>query len=160
MWSIDAFLYFYYFTFSLVFFSHLDFLPLLSLSMFSLLYSFLLLAFSSLPLLLFMDTPFYTVCQCGIYPFCPLTVSGFLAFCGHLSRTTHSLAGCPTITSAQSVLVALLSISKQNYLSCFLPLSVFVSPQWIRIKLSHHLPQCHASSGPNPHLPLLGEMSS
>ena len=28
--------------------------------------------------LLFMTTPFYTICHCGIYPFCPSTVFGSL----------------------------------------------------------------------------------
>ena len=156
MWSINAYPYSYCFAFSLVFFSHLVFLPFLSLFVFSLLYSFLLLTFFPL---------FY----CSWLPhFIPFVIVGFthfvsqpfLASCGHLSKTAYSPTSCPTISSAQSVLVAPLSISKQNYLSCFLPLSVFVLPQWIRIKLPHHLPLQHPSSGLSPHLSLLGEKPS
>ena len=115
--------------------------------------------------LLFLPSPFYCSWIPPFIPsvnvgFTPFVPQPFLASCGHLSRTAHSLAGCPAITSTQSVLVAPLSISKQNYLSCFLHLSVFVSPQWIRIKLPHHLPLWHESCGHNPHLPLLGEMPS
>ena len=130
-------------------------------------FSFSLCVFSSLffPTSCFSCLPFYCLWLC---PFIPSAIVGFtffvhqpfLASCEHLSRTTHSLAGCLAITFAQSVLVAPLSISRENYLSYFFPLSVFVSPQWIRIKLPHHLPLWHASSGPSPHLPLLGEMSS
>ena len=77
-WFIDACLYFYHITFSLVFFFyHLVFL------------SFLFPLYSFLPLLLallfffpptpqlFMATPFYTVCHYGIYPFYPSTIFGF-----------------------------------------------------------------------------------
>ena len=99
------------------------------------------------PLLLFMATPLYIVCYCMIYPFC-------------LYRTAHQRVSCPTTTSAQDVLVAPLFISEQNYLFCFLPLSVLISPIWIRIKPSLHLPLWHALSGPSPYLPLLDEMSS
>ena len=60
-----------------------------------------------------------------------------LASYGCPFRTTDWLAGCPATTSAKSVLVAPLSIPKQNYLSCFLPLSVFTSLIRIRIKLPH-----------------------
>ena len=77
MWSIGATLYSYCFTFSLVFFSHLVFLPFLSLSMFSILFFFLLLACLA-SILLFMATPFYTIYHYGIYPFCPSIVSDFL----------------------------------------------------------------------------------
>ena len=42
-----------------------------------------------------------------------------------------------------------------SYLSLF-----FTSLIWIRIKPCHYLPLWHASSDPNPHLPLLGEMPS
>ena len=42
-----------------------------------------------------------------------------------------------------------------SYLSLF-----FTSFIWIRIKPLHYLPLWHASSDPNPYLPLLGEMSS
>ena len=150
-WCIPLFL---LFTFSLVsfliFLSFLLFFPCIPL--FSIL--------SCLPLassFTIHGCPLYIVCHCGIYPFCPLTV---LAPYGHPSRTTYQLASYPTITSAQNVLVAPLSISKQNYLSCFLPLSVLVLPIWIRIKLFHNLPLWHASSGLSQYLPLLGEMPS
>ena len=93
----------------------------------------------------------------GFTPFVP---QPFLASYEHLSRTAHYHAGCPAITSAQSMLVAPFSISRQSFLSCFLPLSILILPLWIRIKLSHHLPLWHASSGPRPHIPLLGEMLS
>lgn len=156
MWSIDVCLYSYCFTFSLVFFSHLVFLPFLSLSVFSLLYFFLLLAFFPLFYCSWLP-PFIPSVIVGFTPF---VSQPFLASYGHLSKTAHSSTSCPAITFAQSVLVAPLSISKQNYLSCFLPLSVFVLPQWIRIKLPHHLPLQHASSGPSPHLSLLGEKPS
>ena len=49
----------------------------------------------------------------------------FLAPYGYPSRTVHWPAGYSATTIAQSVLVAPLSILRQNYLSCFLPLSVF-----------------------------------
>ena len=90
-------------------------------------------------------------------PFCPLL---FLAPYGHPSKTAHYPVSCPATTSTQSVLVAPFSISRQNYLSCFLPLFALVLPLWMRIKLPHHLPLWHASSGPNPYLTLLGEMPS
>ena len=89
-----------------------------------------------------------------------LSPQPFLASCGHLSKIAHSLACYLAITFAQSVLVAPFSIFRKNYLSCFLPLFFFVSPQWIRIKLPQNLPLWYASSGPNLHLPLLGEMPS
>ena len=84
----------------------------------------------------------------------------FLAPYWYPFRTTHEPAGCLTSTSAQSVLVVPLSILRQNYLSYFLPLSILVLPMWKRIKLPHHLPLWHASSGPSPYLPLLDEMPS
>ena len=135
----------------------------LLLSLFT--FSFSLHVFSSLffptscllPLFYCLWLPFYTVCHYRIYNLCPSIVFGFL---WATLQDCPLTAGCLGITSTQSVLVAPLSISRQNYLSCFLPLSIFVSPQWIRIKLPHHRPLWHASSGPSPHLPLLGEMSS
>ena len=42
----------------------------------------------------------------------------------------------------------------------FLTLSIITSLIRIRIKPLHYLPLWHASSGPSPYLPLLGEMSS
>ena len=76
-WSIDACLYFYHITFSLVFFFyHLVFLSFLfPLHVFSSLFFPTSYFLSSL--LLFMVTPFYTVCHCGIYPFCLSTIFGF-----------------------------------------------------------------------------------
>ena len=51
--------------------------------------------------------------------------------------------------------------SRKRYkMQCLQPFSIFVSPQWIRIKLPHYLSLRHASSGPGPNLPLLDEMSS
>ena len=136
MWSIDACLYFYHITFSLVFF----FYHLVFLSFLFPLRVFFSLFFSTSPpcfafflpplLLLFIAIPFYTVCHYGIHPFCPSTVFGFL---WASLQDCHYPTSCSTITFVQSVLVAPLSISKQNYLSCFLPLSVSILPQWIRI---------------------------
>jgi len=87
-WFIGACLYFYHITFSLVFF-----LPLSLFYLFFSLPCFLLpilfyLSFIFPPLLLFMATPFYTICHYEIYPFCPSTVFGFL---------WASLQECPLI---------------------------------------------------------------
>ena len=143
------------FTFSIVFFLiFLSFLLSLLVFFFPLLFLFYLSPPSSL---IVYGCPFYIVYHCRIYPFVPQL---FLAPYGHPSKTTHYPAGCPATTSTQSVLVAPLSISRQNYLSCFLPLFALVLPLWIRIKLPHHLPLWHTSSGPNQYLPLLGEMPS
>ena len=156
MWSIDACLYSYHTNFSQVFF-YLVFLSFLFLSS-----CFLLPILSHL---LLLASPFY----CSLLPpFIPSAIiefnhfvpQPFLASYGHLFRIAHHPAGCPAITSTQSMLVASLSISRQSFLSCFLPLSILVLPLWIRIKLSHHLPLWHASSGTRPHIPLLGEMLS
>ena len=142
------------FTFSLVSFiifpSFLLFFPCIPL--FSIL-SFLPLASS----FTIHDHPYISFAIVGFTPFVP---QPFLAPYGHPSRTTHQLVGCLATTSAQNVLVAPLSISRQNYLSWFLPLSVLVLPIWIRIKLFQHLPLWHALSGLNPYLPLLDEMPS
>ena len=124
---------------------------------FPLLFLFLLLAFLIPPFLLFMATRFIPF---SIVEFGPFVPQPFLAPDGHPSRTTHLPAGCPPITSTQSMLVAPLSISRQNYLPCFLPFSVLVLPIWIRIKLPHHVPLWHASSDFSPYLPILGEIPS
>ena len=106
---------------------------------------------------LFTTTPFYTIYHGGVYYFYPSIAFSSL-WCP--SKTAHWLTGCSATTSAQNVLVALLSIPRKNCLSCFLPLSVFTPLIQIRVKLPHYLPLCHALSGPSPYLPLLGEMSS
>ena len=138
---------------------------LLSLSIFS----FSLRVFSSLFFLTSCFFFFFSYFYCSWLPhFIPSSIiefthfvpQPFFASCWHLSKITHYPVGCPVITSTQSVLVVPLSIFKQNYLSYFLPLSVSVLPQWIRIKLPHHLPLWQASSGHSSHLPLLGEMLS
>ena len=138
---------------------------LLSLwSSFSLFFIFLCFLLSNLFLLLLSFLPYYSWLPFFIPPaiieFTSFVPQPFLASCGHFSRTAHYPIDYPTITSIQSVLVAPLSISRQNYLSCSSPLSVLVPFQWIKIKLPHHLPLWHASSDPSPHLPLLGEMPS
>ena len=126
-----------------------------NLSLFSFLfpmYSFVFFSYFFLPLtpppLLFMATPFIS------FPLWDLPLSSlnrFLAPYRYPSRTAHQLAGYPATTSAQSMLVAPLSISRKNYLSCFLPLSVLVLLIWITIKLSHHLPLWRVLSGHSPY---------
>ena len=150
MWSINAFLYSYHlylFGFSV----HAFFLSILSFL------SFYLSLLSFLSLSLFTTTTFYTIYHCGVYHFY-LSIAFSSFWCP--SRTAHWPAGYSTTTSIQSVLVAPLSIPRKNCFSCFLPLSIFTPLIQIRVKLPHHLPLCHASSGPSPYLPLLGEMSS
>ena len=136
-----------------IFFLSLVFLCILSFSPF---FCFFLPFLLSVPFT-FTATPFYTICHCGIYHFFPQLL---LAPYGYPSRTSHCPAGYPATASAQSVLVAPLSIPRQNYLSCFLPLLVFTLPIYLRIKLPNDLPLWHALSGSSPYLPLLGEMSS
>ena len=130
-------------------------------SSFSLFFIFLCFLFSILFLLLaFFCSPYCSSLPPFILPaiieFTSFVPQPFLASCGHFSRTAHYPVGYPVITSTQSVLVAPLSISKQNYLSWSSPFSILIPFQWIRIKLPHHLLLWHASSDPNPHLPFFG----
>ena len=136
------------------------FLPLVSLWFFC---AFFLFFLSTSPS--FCSSPFH----CSQLPlFIPFTIVGFTIFIPQLllphyacpSSTAHWPVNCPATTSTQSVLVAPLSIPRQNCLSCFLPLFVFTSLIRIRIKPPHYIPLWHASSGPSIYLPLLGEMSS
>ena len=94
-------------------------------------------SFLSSPISLFTTTPFYTICHGEIYHFCPSTT---LAPYGCPSKIAHWPVGCRATTSTQNVLVAPLSIPRQNCLFCFLPLFVFTSLIQIKIKFSHHLP--------------------
>ena len=135
------------FTFSpvsfLIFLSFLFFFPCIPL------FSFLIFFYLSPP-------PLYCSWLPLIYHFplwdLPLSsLNHFLAPYRYPSRTAHQLAGYPATTSAQSMLVAPLSISRKNYLSCFLPLSVLVLLIWITIKLSHHLPLWRVLSGHSPY---------
>ena len=146
-WSIDACLYSYH-----SYFSSLWFFSVYSFSLFFLFF---------LPFLLFPSLftlpPFYTICHYGIYPFYPSTIFGslwvFYQDCPLACQLpSHYLwskwVGCATLHS------------QTKLLACFLPLSIFTSPIWIKIKLPHHIPLWHASSGLSPYLPLLGEMST
>ena len=127
-----------------------------NLSLFSFLfpmYSFVFFSYFFLPL---TPPPLYCSWLPLIYHFplwdLPLSsLNHFLAPYRYPSRTAHQLAGYPATTSAQSMLVAPLSISRKNYLSCFLPLSVLVLLIWITIKLSHHLPLWRVLSGHSPY---------
>ena len=127
-----------------------------NLSLFSFLfpmYSFVFFSYFFLPL---TPPPLYCSWLPLIYHFplwdLPLSsLNCFLAPYRYPSRTAHQLAGYPATTSAQSMLVAPLSISRKNYLSCFLPLSVLVLLIWITIKLSHHLPLWRVLSGHSPY---------
>ena len=127
-----------------------------NLSLFSFLfpmYSFVFFSYFFLPL---TPPPLYCSWLPLIYHFpwwdLPLSsLNRFLAPYRYPSRTAHQLAGYPATTSAQSMLVAPLSISRKNYLSCFLPLSVLVLLIWITIKLSHHLPLWRVLSGHSPY---------
>ena len=109
------------FTFSLVFF-------LIFLLLFSFVFSCIPLSFFSTscipPPLLFMAIPFYTICHCGIYPFCPLTV--FVSLWASLQDcplacqlSSHYLypecAGCTTLHFQTKLLVLFLI----SLCSCF-----------------------------------------
>ena len=120
--------------------------------LFSILSSLLL---SCLPPLLFMVTNFYTVCHYRIYPFYPSTVFCFLWASLQDCPLTYQLSnhyiclkcvGCTTLHFQKKLFVLFLT----SHSFCFTLIN------WI--KLSHHLPLWHASSGPSPHLPLLDEM--
>ena len=120
------------FTFSFVFFLiFLSFLFSLPIFFFHLFFLFYLLPPSSLPV------HGYSFISSTIVGFTPFVPQLFMAPYGHPSKTAHYSTSCPTTTSTQSVLVAPLSISRQNYLSYFLPLFALVLPLWIRIKLPH-----------------------
>ena len=143
-------------TFSLAFF-YLVFLPFPFLSMFSLFYSVLPLAFFPTTPPTVYGYPFYTVCHYRIYNFCPSTIFGFL---------WASLQDCPLACRLSSHYLCTKCVDcttlhfQTKLLVLFLNSFSFVSTQWIRFKLPHHLPLWHASSDLSPHLPLLGEMSS
>ena len=77
MWSIDACLSSYCFIFPLWFSFNLSFLSFVSLCFLSL-YSFFSTSCVLPSPLLFMATPFNTICHHGIYLFCPSTVFSFL----------------------------------------------------------------------------------
>ena len=145
------------------------FLPLMSLWFFYIFFFFLLLFYLFfflslvLPSFYFLfftihSNPFYIICHGGIYYSYPSTAFGFLwvsfqdcplacqlrSYC-HCSKCV----GCTTLYSRKKLFVLFLTSL------CF-----FTSFIWIRIKPLHYLPLWHASSGPSPYLPLLGEIPS
>ena len=102
-----------------------------------------------------------------LWPFIPPTMVGFtiftlqplLARCGRPSKTTDWLTNCPATTITLCWLHHT-SFSDKNGLSCLLPLFIFITLIWIRVKPLPYLPLWHAFSGSSLYLLILGEMSS
>ena len=115
----------------------------------------LFLAFVPPPSLLFTTMAFNTACRDRIYPFYPLIAFGSL----------QALPRLPTSLPAAQPLplhcVGYITPHSQTkvVLFCLLPLFVFNTLIWIRVKSLPHLLLWHASNGSNSCLLLLGEMS-
>ena len=126
---------------------------------------FFLFFFFALPLFLVMvPSPFH--CS-QLWPFILPAMLGFTTFTpqpllvwfGCPSKTAHWPVGylATTITPCRLHHVSFPNKSGLFYL---LPLFVFTTLIWIRVKPLLHLPLWHASSGSSFYLLLLGEMSS
>ena len=100
--------------------------------------------------------PFILFVMVGFTIFTPQPL---LACCGCPSKIAHWPAGYPATTTTLYWLHHT-SFPNKNGLSCLLPLFVFTTLIWIRVKPLLHLPLWHASSGSSFYLLLLGEMSS
>ena len=127
---------------------------------------FLVFSFFVLPLLIssllspfiVRNYHFYTIYHGEIYHFYPLTAFGSLLVsfrdcplaCQLLNHYhCFECVGCTTPYSQTKFLVLFLTSL------CFFTFLI-----WIRIKPFHYLFLWDASSGPNPHLPLLGDIPS
>ena len=141
-----AFLWFLCFSFSFLSFS-------------SLFYLYFLSWFSPTPTPLFHYSQLLHFILSVMTRFTIFTPQPLLAHCRHPSKTIHWPAGCPATTITLCWLHHTSFLNK-NRLSCLLPLFVFTTLIWIRVKPHPHLPLWHASSGSNSYLLLLGEMSS
>ena len=133
-----------------IFFLSLVFLCVFFFSILSFLSTFPLVPFTV------HTTPFLYHLPLWNLPFLPFNC--FWLLMGILPRLPTSLLATYPLTLIKVSCATLHSQTK--LLACFLPLSIFTSPIWIKIKLPHHIPLWHASSGLSPYLPLLGEMSS
>ena len=101
-------------------------------------------------------SPFILFVMVGFTIFTPQPL---LAYCGRSSKIAHWPTGYPATTITLYWLHHTSFLDK-NGLSCLLPLFVFTTLIWIRVKSLSHLFQWHASSGSSSYLLLLGEMSS
>ena len=128
---------------------------------------FSFLPFSSLFYLHFLLWLFLSLHCSQLLPFILSSMIGFtiftpqpiLACCGYPSKTAYWPVNYPTTTITLCWLHQT-SFPDKNGLSCLLPLFVFTTLLWIRIKPLPHLPLWHASSGSSSCLLLLGEMPS